>query len=248
MPHSQTSPSCFGYCQCCGQEHFLFSALAEKHCLELMRSLQEKKRIDISASNEDADPHFSTEYLFGQARGKMFGILVCNDQQGSLHLLKAFSGQYNGIWEVDGWAPPLFKTETFLDISQGIEKKIKQLGREIELHPHNSDTKNSLTRERKSLSQNLMKDIHALYAISNFSGETKSLEEIFNGTGIPTGTGDCCAPKLLNYAARNNLTPLSLAEFYWGKENLSGTRRQGQFYESCTDKCQPILGYMLCGM
>ncbi len=28
----------------------------------------------------------------------------------------------------------------------------------------------------------------------------------------PSGTGDCCAPKLFNYAFKHNLTPISLAE------------------------------------
>lgn len=199
-------------------------------------------------SDDHADPRFSTEYLLGEARGKMFGVLVCLNRKGSHTVLRSFSGQYNGIWEADGWAPPLFNTNILHNISQDVEKKIKKLGRKIELQDQNSEKKNSLVKERKSLSQNLMKDIHALYTVSNFSGESKPLETVYIGTGIPTGTGDCCAPKLLNYAAQNNLTPVSLAEFYWGKENLSGTRKHGKFYSSCPDKCQPILGYMLCGL
>lgn len=248
LDHNQTNPACFGYCVRCGQVHSLAADLATAYCLKLMRTLEEKKRIDITASNENADPRFSTQYLLGKARGKMFGVLVCRDQEGSEHVLQSFSGQYNGIWEVDGWAPPLFNTAKLLDISQDVEKKIKELGSEIDHPTQDSEKKRYLLRERKSLSQNLMKEIHALYTVSNFSGKTQSLKEIYTGTGIPTGTGDCCAPKLLNFAARSNLTPLSLAEFYWGKENLSGTRQHGQFYESCTDKCQPILGYMLCGL
>jgi hypothetical protein len=247
LSNNQTSPSCFGYCHQCRQEHFLYDDLAKKYCLELMATLEEKKRIDLAASDKDADPCFSTQYLWGKARGKMFGILVCLDRKGSQHILRSFSGQYNGRWEVDGWAPPLFQTSQFLGISQDVEKKIKALGREIDSGKHLPEKQYALSRERKSLSRKLMKDIHALYAISNFAGEQKPLEEVFNGSGIPTGTGDCCAPKLLNLAARKKLIPLSLAEFYWGKENLSETRQHGQFYESCSDKCQPILGYMLCG-
>jgi tRNA pseudouridine32 synthase/23S rRNA pseudouridine746 synthase len=62
------------------------------------------------------------------------------------------------------------------------------------------------------------------------------------------GVGECCAPKLLNYAALNGLKPLGLSEFYWGKENKSGTRKHGEFYPACAEKCQPILGFMLCGI
>ena len=91
--------------------------------------------------------------------------------------------------------------------------------------------------------------IKAYRALTNFRGETKPLNDIFQDkNGIPTGTGDCCAPKLLNFAVKNNLTPLGLAEFYWGKENKSATRQHGRFYQSCTSKCQPILGFMLCGL
>ena len=94
-----------------------------------------------------------------------------------------------------------------------------------------------------------MRDIHALYRLRNFRGQVAGLEEIFPpGMGIPTGTGDCCAPKLLQYAAEHELLPLGLAEFYWGRKNASKTRRQGYFYPSCQIKCQPILGFMLCGL
>lgn len=244
----QPLPSTHGYCSHCKTDHYLSFDRAQKICLELMYILEKKKRIDLMVSDDQADPRFSTEYLFGEARGKMFGVLFCTDQDGSEHILQSFSGQYNGIWKVDGWAPPLFNTDILFSISQDIEKRIKKLGREIELQEPNSEKKSSLIKERKSLSQNLMKDIHALYAIPNFSGESKPLETVYIGTGIPTGTGDCCAPKLLNYAAHCNLTPVSIAEFYWGKKNLSGTRKHGKFYSSCPDKCQPILGYMLCGL
>jgi hypothetical protein len=246
-PH-QPLPSTHGYCNHCKTEHSLSSDKAQKICLKLMQILDEKKRIDFTVSNHQADPRFSTEYLFGEARGKMFGVLVCKDLDDSEHILQSFSGQYNGIWEADGWAPPLFNTNILHNISQDVEKKIKELGRKIKLQNPNSKKKSALIKERKSLSQNLMKDIHALYIVSNFSGDSKPLETVYIGSGIPTGTGDCCAPKLLNYAAQHNLTPVSLAEFYWGKENLSGTRKHGKFYSSCLDKCQPILGYMLCGL
>ena len=94
-----------------------------------------------------------------------------------------------------------------------------------------------------------MQDIHSLYLLTNFHGETANLYQVYaDQNGIPTGTGDCCAPKLLNYAAKNRLIPLGIAEFYWGRENRSGSRRHGAFYSSCKEKCEPILGFMLCGL
>jgi hypothetical protein len=102
---------------------------------------------------------------------------------------------------------------------------------------------------RKQLSQRWMQEIHTLYSLSNFRGQKRPLNEVFTGTGgIPTGTGDCCAPKLFNQAVKENLQPLGLTEFYWGRENASQTRQHGRFYPSCASKCAPILGFMLCGL
>lgn len=239
----------FGYCSCCKTEHSFFEGTARQHCLELMQQFEEKKRIDLLAADQDADPKFSTDYLFGEARGQMFAVMVCREKNGTLSLLRAFSCQYNGEWEVDGWVPPLFDVNEFKAISYDVEREIKKIGREIDLLDTGSSRRQRLAKERKSLSQKLMKDIHSLYRLTNFRGETKSLYKSFYGAdGIPTGTGDCCAPKLLNYAAQNGFTPLGLAEFYWGKENRSATRQHGNFYPACQEKCQPILGFLLCGL
>lgn len=240
--------SCLGHCARCSEYHYLPADPAFDHCLDLMLSLEEKGRIDLMAQDINADPCFSTDYLFGKARGKMFGVLVCEKPNKSRTILRAFSGQYNGAWNVDGWVPPLFNEADFLDISRDVEIMIKKIGREIEEQETNAFNRKDLLKKRKLLSQNLMSEIHSLYAVSNFRGDTQSLQDIWGDTGIPTGTGDCCAPKLLNYAARNNLTPLGISEFYWGKENRSGTKQHGTFYPPCTDKCQPILGFMLCGL
>ena len=241
--------SCSGYCVLCGTEHSLYENLARHACRELMEKLESMQRIDFLSSDSNADPHFSTDYLFGEARGQMFGVLVYQDSNKSILTLKAFSGQYNGIWEVAGWAPPLFDVGKVNKISYKVEKEIKQIGNQIADLPDDSTQKEKLKKQRKLISQKLMRDIHSLYSVTNFRGETRSLYEVLIGPqGLPSGTGDCCAPKLLNYAAKHDLRPLGLAEFYWGKENKSDSRQHGQFYPSCEDKCGPILGFMLCGL
>ena len=245
----EKAKSCVGYCVDCGVYHSLGNDLARQACLELMQILDEKRRIDYIIPDSKAAPRLSTDYLFGDARGQMFGMLACKDVHGDIFLLKAFSGQYNGLWEAPGWVPPLLDVETLAGISHDVEKKIKELGRHIAALDDGSPQKAEFVRQRKTLSQQLMKDIHALYSLTNFRGQTRSLYDVFAGdNGIPTGTGDCCAPKLLNYAARHGLTPLGLAEFYWGRENRSGNRRHALFYPSCEEKCRPILGFMLCGL
>jgi hypothetical protein len=238
-----------GPCLDCHKEHAFHEGDARTHCLELMRLLEQEKRIDLQAQRGQADPRLSTASLFGEARGKMFGVLVCRDTIGNKQILRAFSGQYNGLWEMAGWAPPLFNIKAYTSIYADIEPRIKQLGRMLHTADRLSSQWRELTQQRRQLSQQWMRDIHALYTLTNFRGQQRPLAEAFAGSGgIPTGTGDCCAPKLFNQAVKENLTPLGLAEFYWGRENASQTRQHGRFYPSCTSKCAPILGFMLCGL
>ncbi len=237
-----------GVCPLCQREHGMVVGYAKQFAKDLMRRLTDMKRIDFSVPESEADPLLSTDYLYGNARGQMFGVLVCRDKSGQIGVLKAFSGQYNGVWNVDGWVPPLIDTEALASMSYGVERFIKRLSARIETLPKGTPERKALVDQRKGISQALMKDIHALYRIPNFRGELKPLPEIVYGDGgIPTGTGDCCAPKLLGYAAFHSLTPLGVAEFYFGKENKSGTKRHGAVYTSCKNKCGRILGYMLCG-
>jgi tRNA pseudouridine32 synthase/23S rRNA pseudouridine746 synthase len=65
---------------------------------------------------------------------------------------------------------------------------------------------------------------------------------------LPTGTGDCCAPKLLHYAATHHLKPLAMAEFWWGAPSPNGDKIQGEFYGACIERCQPLMGFLLTGL
>ncbi len=239
--------SASGFCPVCNRVHGLFTGAARNHCRELMHHFQEHKTIDLSTS-PGGDPRLATSYLFGPARGKMFGILECCDQNNATVILRAFSGQYNGLWLVPGWAPPLFDPAEFSAVNDQTEKSIKELGHQIgALAPHSPEWQD-LRHKRRAMSRELMQRLHNIYRLTNFRGHTAALMSAFIGNGgIPTGTGDCCGPKLLHQAATLNLTPVSIAEFYWGKTNRSGSRTHGRFYPSCREKCQPILGHLLCG-
>ena len=240
--------SASGYCRGCGSIHGLPMAQAYLHCRELIHHFSTNRTIDLQAE-PNADPRLTTEYLFGPARGKMFGVLECRCPDGSTAIVRAFSGQYNGLWQVPGWAPPLFDVEQFSATNDSTERRIKELGQRLDQEAAQTDHWRKLRRERRDLSRKLMLEIHAIYRLTNFRGRTETLFAAYSEEGgIPTGTGDCCAPKLLNHAAVNNLVPVGLAEFYWGLDNKSGSRRHGRFYPSCREKCQPILGYLLCGL
>ncbi|WP_238846133.1 RluA family pseudouridine synthase [Nostoc edaphicum] len=104
-----------------------------------------------------------------------------------------------------------------------------------------------LKQQRKALSRQLQAQMHATYSLTNFSGRSQSLQELMPG-GSPTGTGDCCAPKLLHYAATNNLKPLAMAEFWWGASSVNQDKIQGEFYGACTERCQPLMGFLLSGL
>lgn len=240
------APVAAGWCARCGTEHRLEQGPALAPARQLQRDLERYKRIDFDAATPD--PRLATDYLYGPACGQMFGVLVGEDPQGRKVVLRAFSCQYNGIWEVEGWAPPLFPVEAYEEIMVPGDRQVKALGRQLASLPAASEEALVLKQQRRELSRDLMKELHALYEVRNFNGESRSLAEFFtHARGIPTGAGDCCAPKLLNQAAQLRLRPLGLAEFYWGRTNRSGTRKHAEFYGSCADRCQPMLGFMLCG-
>ena len=133
----------------------------------------------------------------------------------------------------------------------GIERKLLKRERNKILQPikkiiDNADIQmRELKRKRKELSRQLQTRMHAAYSLMNFYGRSQTLQEL-SPQGLPTGTGDCCAPKLLHYAATHNLQPLAMAEFWWGAS--SGDKIQGQFYGACVERCQPLMGFLLSGL
>ena len=128
----------------------------------------------------------------------------------------------------------------------------------------------SLKRQRQQLSDSLQRWLFEQYVMLNEQGERKSLLDIFaspdfterpsqtevttllslgEGLGMrplpPAGSGDCCAPKLLQYAFTHGLKPLCLAEFWWGKPPKTEIRHHLHFYPPCRGKCLPILRWMM---
>ncbi|MCR9172892.1 MAG: RluA family pseudouridine synthase [bacterium] len=108
----------------------------------------------------------------------------------------------------------------------------------------------NLKEQRKTLSNDLQRRIFSEYAFLNAKGNAKNLLDIFQDLQLdpPAGAGECAAPKLLQYAFENQLTPICMAEFWWGESPKSEIRKHGQFYPSCRGKCEPILGHMLVGL
>jgi len=105
-----------------------------------------------------------------------------------------------------------------------------------------------LKQQRKALSQQLQAQMHTVYCLTNFAGESVSLQQLVAGGTMPTGTGECCAPKLLHYAATHNLKPVAMAEFWWGNSSANGDKVAGEFYGACEERCQPLMGFLLSGL
>lgn len=108
-----------------------------------------------------------------------------------------------------------------------------------------------LKEERKRLSAELQEWLFSRFVVYDACGNSKNLLQIFKeqrGCLPPAGAGECAAPKLLQYAYLNKLTPLCMAEFWIGAPPSGELRRDGCYYGSCKGKCEPILNFMLGGL
>jgi tRNA pseudouridine32 synthase/23S rRNA pseudouridine746 synthase len=105
-----------------------------------------------------------------------------------------------------------------------------------------------LRRERRRRSRALQAAMHASHGLVNFAGRYAPLRELFGSRGIPSGAGDCCAPKLLHAAALAGIRPHAMAEIWCGPSPADGSRRDGEVYGPCDEKCAPLLGHLLCGL
>ena len=182
--------------------------------------------------------------------GKMFGVLVYNGEmingENGVNYLAAFSAKLDSSYFHEGFVPPVYEMTT------------PPVG------------------TSKAESQRLQRLLFANYNFVNGKGETKNLLEIFkdekpiipadewfNKSEIinlqypisnlqspmpPSGAGECCAPKLLQYALTHGLKPIQLAEFWVGAPSKTEIRQEGQYYAPCSGRCVPILKHMTQGL
>ena len=170
--------------------------------------------------------------------GKMFGVLL---YEGGY--LAAFSAKLDGSYLHEGFVPPVYAmTEEPVGHSKEESCRLQRL-------------------------------LFANYNFVNGKGESKNLLEIFKdekpivpadewfvdkgerlkvkGERTPTppsGAGECCAPKLLQYALTHGLKPLQLAEFWVGAPSETEIRQEGVYYAPCSGRCVPILKHMTQGL
>lgn len=110
---------------------------------------------------------------------------------------------------------------------------------------------NELKTKRKVMSEDLQQQLFRLFIVRNARGENLDVATIFERRLHrlpPGGTGDCCAPKLLQYAFLHELTPVCMAEFWVGQSPQGEVRHHGHFYPACRSKCLPLMEFMLQGL
>lgn len=130
------------------------------------------------------------------------------------------------------------------ELQEYYQAKIEKINLEFKVF---EDKIIALKRERKEKSNYLQQTLFSKYAFLNQQKELKSLLTIFNNPAIkpPAGSGECAAPKLLQYAFANNLTPITMAEFWWGSAPNAAVRHHKNYYPACQGRCKPILTHML---
>ena len=206
-------------------ERFTYPFCYEPHPLCLLAAEEMKQEIEHIHPSE----------------GKMFGVLVVEGG-----FLAAYSGLLEGRNDWSYFVPPVFD-------AQQPDGYFKTREREISLTTHLSPLIS------KKMSQDLQLWLFHQYRMLNAKGEEKDLVDIWQDYHTsprirrkfplpPGGTGDCCAPKLLQYAYQHHLKPVCMAEFWWGPSPKTEIRHHGQFYPACSGKCKPVLTWMLQGL
>ena len=224
-------------------ERFTYPFCYEPHPLCEMAAKEVQAYIASHAEiREDAD------------KGKMFGVLVVKmddgrglmEEEPAYGFLAAYSGLLAGRNDWDYFVPPVYD-------AQQPDGYFKTKEREI------SQTSAIAHQTSKQLSQDLQRWLFHQYQLLNARGETKDLVDIwqsyYNREKLrrkfplpPGGTGDCCAPKLLQYAYQHHLHPVCMAEFWWGQSTKEELRQHLNYYPACRGKCKPILTWMMEGL
>lgn len=181
--------------------------------------------------------------------GKMFGVLVARNDEGILGFLAAYSGNLDGRNDYSFFVPPVYDLLNPSGYFVQEEAAISAINHQIAaLSEAESKRISKLKAERKSRSQALQEWLFEQYRLNNARGEYYNLMQIFRGKIPPGGTGECCAPKLMQAAYLAGWKPLCMAEFWMGPSPKDELRIEGNYYPSCRSKCKPILEFMMQGL
>lgn len=226
--------------------------LAHKYCLLAVSMLKDKTLVLEQISQESEER---------KEQGIMLGCLVCNNQDNQQIILLAVSGISKQLkYSADNSNSFLYNQDQIIIVEPVVSNKqiqnalskndkiIHQLTEKInQLNPkEENEVKEILTKQRLALCEESLRNVFDLYEFTIFDGSKIKLNEIIKQHGNklpPTGTGDCCAPKLLSYAYSHNLIPVSMDEVYYG--NSTKNKENGVSYPPCNERCGYILPTIL---
>lgn len=210
--------------------------------------------------------------------GKMFGVLIVADSDDRLFFLAAYSGELAGDNHWPWFVPPVYDLlhpDSYFQAEQRniscINATIAQMQNDEKGDEGKGDANLVITQlkeARKTRSQALQRWLFAQYRMLNAEGLERDLLQIFEEYYThhspisttskksnastpklpPSGSGECCAPKLLQAAFQSHLHPVAMAEFWVGRPPKDELRIDGHYYPACSGKCRPILGHMLRGL
>lgn len=198
-------------------------------------------------------------------QGVTLGILVCKNNDGEELVLAANSGNAKklvfrkaneNIGETDGTQ---FIFVDSIVTGEQIESALKK--NDLEIHEITDKIKKlnkkcgaeyeDLNSKLKTMCAESLSKVHELYFFNCVDGKLRSLKEICTKNhplhqfkNPPTGTGDCSAPKLLDYAFKNHLVPISMAECRFSAEDKTDPQKI-ELLPPCDERCGIILPAML---
>lgn len=132
-----------------------------------------------------------------------------------------------------------------------LKKRERQRRRPCEAVRNAEGALAAMKEKRRHDSEALQQWLFDNFKLLNARGETRTVGEIFAETPLgvpPSGAGECCAPKLLQASYRRGWTPVSIAEYWYGRPKDGNLRIHGAHYPACRGKCLPILRWMLQGL
>ncbi len=195
-------------------------------------------------------------------QGIMIGAAVCRKEDGSCVVLNTVSGiskRISGTEEagLGIFIEPVVSAEKIEGALDKNDLLIHQLTEKINLlkekrkrpdgkFSNQTEEEILLVKKRSDLCDESLKKVFGLYSFHCADGKVRSLSEICvkqQKPLPPTGTGDCCAPKLLDFAFKNNFAVKSMAEVFFGRSNKF--RTNGKAYAPCDERCSLILPAML---
>ncbi|MFS1420675.1 pseudouridine synthase [Vibrio splendidus] len=128
-----------------------------------------------------------------------------------------------------------------------IEWKQKIAERQSQVDLIESELKNR-KQDHQAISEQLETQRLSHYRFINQAKLSKNLLELLDGKDALEGSGNCCLPKLLNFAFEHGFRPLALSEFWWGVPPTDIIRQHANLYPVCQSKSFEILDHQLNGI